>query len=122
MVATNEIQEVNIGFNRMAEQLSKDRAGPRDLMLAGISRPPRTLWRDCVWKRNSASKDAVTELPWPPTQLDTHHRQIPALRAPNSQAVSLNNVMDAAPIRGGRLRRHARDHQHVQTISHGDGR
>lgn len=40
-VATNEIREVNIGFNRMAEQLSKIEHD-RTIMLAGISHDLRT--------------------------------------------------------------------------------
>lgn len=40
-VATSEIREVNIGFNRMAEQLSKIEAD-RVIMLAGISHDLRT--------------------------------------------------------------------------------
>ena len=40
-VATTEIREVNIGFNRMAEQLSKIEAD-RVIMLAGISHDLRT--------------------------------------------------------------------------------
>jgi two-component system osmolarity sensor histidine kinase EnvZ len=40
-VATVEIREVNIGFNRMAEQLAKAEAD-RTLMLAGISHDLRT--------------------------------------------------------------------------------
>lgn len=40
-VATNEIREVNIGFNRMAEQLSKIEQD-RVIMLAGISHDLRT--------------------------------------------------------------------------------
>ncbi len=40
-IATNEIREVNIGFNRMAEQLSKIEQD-RVIMLAGISHDLRT--------------------------------------------------------------------------------
>jgi two-component system osmolarity sensor histidine kinase EnvZ len=40
-VATSEIREVNIGFNRMAEQLSKIEQD-RVIMLAGISHDLRT--------------------------------------------------------------------------------
>ncbi len=41
MVATSEVREVNIGFNRMAEQLSKIEQD-RVIMLAGISHDLRT--------------------------------------------------------------------------------
>jgi two-component system osmolarity sensor histidine kinase EnvZ len=46
---TNEIRAVNIGFNRMADQLAKieqDRA----IMLAGISHDLRTPLARCGWK------------------------------------------------------------------------
>ncbi|MES2413621.1 MAG: ATP-binding protein [Pseudomonadota bacterium] len=99
-VATSEIREVNIGFNRMAEQLSKveqDRA----IMLAGISHDLRTpLARLRLETEMSVTDDdARAHMAADISQLDAiidkfldYARPDPAQLAP----VSLNAVVEAA--------------------------
>lgn len=99
-VATSEIREVNIGFNRMAEQLSKIEQD-RVIMLAGISHDLRTpLARLRLETEMSvADKDARDHMAADITQLDAiidkfldYARPEPA----RLEAVSLNAVIDAA--------------------------
>lgn len=99
-VATSEIREVNIGFNRMAEQLSKIEQD-RVIMLAGISHDLRTpLARLRLETEMSvADKDARDHMAADITQLDAiidkfldYARPEPARLEP----VSLNAVIDAA--------------------------
>ena len=82
-VATSEIREVNIGFNRMAQRLSKieqDRA----LMLAGISHDLRTP----LARLRLETEMSVERSPGPRTHGgrhrtgQRHHRQVPRLRPP----------------------------------------
>src|SRR5450830_330238 len=99
-VATSEIREVNIGFNRMAEKLAKveqDRA----IMLAGISHDLRTpLARLRLETEMSVSDpDAREHMAADITQLDAiigkfldYARPEP----PRLEPVSLNAVVDAA--------------------------
>ncbi len=98
--ATSEIREVNIGFNRMAEQLSKVEQD-RVIMLAGISHDLRTpLARLRLETEMSvADEDARAHMAADITQLDAiidkfldYARPDPAQLAP----VSLNAVVDAA--------------------------
>ena len=98
--ATSEIREVNIGFNRMAEQLSKIEQD-RVIMLAGISHDLRTpLARLRLETEMSvADEDARAHMAADITQLDAiidkfldYARPDPAQLAP----VSLNAVIDAA--------------------------
>ena len=98
--ATSEIREVNIGFNRMAEQLSKIEQD-RVIMLAGISHDLRTpLARLRLETELSvADMDARAHMAADITQLDAiidkfldYARPDPAQLAP----VSLNAVVDAA--------------------------
>ncbi len=98
--ATSEIREVNIGFNRMAEQLSKIEQD-RVIMLAGISHDLRTpLARLRLETELSvADEDARAHMAADITQLDAiidkfldYARPDPAQLAP----VSLNAVVDAA--------------------------
>ena len=98
--ATSEIREVNIGFNRMAEQLSKIEQD-RVIMLAGISHDLRTpLARLRLETEMSvADEDARAHMAADITQLDAiidkfldYARPDPAQLAP----VSLNAVVDAA--------------------------
>ncbi|ABE44630.1 sensor histidine kinase [Polaromonas sp. JS666] len=99
-VATSEIREVNIGFNRMAEQLSKIEQD-RVIMLAGISHDLRTpLARLRLETEMSvADKDARDHMAADITQLDAiidkfldYARPEPA----RLESVSLNAVIDAA--------------------------
>jgi two-component system osmolarity sensor histidine kinase EnvZ len=99
-VATSEIREVNIGFNRMAEQLSKIEQD-RVIMLAGISHDLRTpLARLRLETEMSvADKDAREHMAADITQLDAiidkfldYARPEPARLEP----VSLNAVIEAA--------------------------
>ena len=98
--ATSEIREVNIGFNRMAEQLFKIEQD-RVIMLAGISHDLRTpLARLRLETEMSvADADARAHMAADITQLDAiidkfldYARPDPAQLAP----VSLNAVIDAA--------------------------
>lgn len=99
-VATSEIREVNIGFNRMAEQLSKIEQN-RVVMLAGISHDLRTpLARLRLETEMSvADHDAREHMAADIAQLDAiidkfldYARPEPAQLAP----ISLNAVVDAA--------------------------
>lgn len=99
-VATSEIREVNIGFNRMAAQLSKVEQD-RVVMLAGISHDLRTpLARLRLETELSvADKDARAHMAADISQLDAiidkfldYARLDPVRLGP----VSLNEVMDAA--------------------------
>jgi two-component system osmolarity sensor histidine kinase EnvZ len=98
--ATSEIREVNIGFNRMAEQLSKVEQD-RVIMLAGISHDLRTpLARLRLETEMSvADEDARAHMAADISQLDAiidkfldYARAEPAKLA----SVSLNAVMQAA--------------------------
>ena len=98
--ATSEVREVNIGFNRMAEQLSKVEQD-RVIMLAGISHDLRTpLARLRLETEMSvADEDARAHMAADITQLDAiidkfldYARPDPAQLA----TVSLNAVIDAA--------------------------
>ena len=100
MVATSEVREVNIGFNRMAEQLSKIEQD-RVIMLAGISHDLRTpLARLRLETELSVSDiDAREHMAADISQLDRiidkflhYARAEPAHLLP----VSLNSVIDAA--------------------------
>jgi len=98
--ATSEIREVNIGFNRMAEQLSKIEQN-RVIMLAGIShdlRTPLTRLR-LETELSVADADARAHMAADITQLDAiidkfldYARADPAQLAP----VSLNAIVEAA--------------------------
>ncbi len=99
-VATSEIREVNIGFNRMAEQLSKIEQD-RVIMLAGISHDLRTpLARLRLETEMSvADADAREHMAADISQLDAiidkfldYARPEP----PRLERVSLNAVVDAA--------------------------
>jgi two-component system osmolarity sensor histidine kinase EnvZ len=99
-VATSEIREVNIGFNRMAEQLSKIEQD-RVIMLAGISHDLRTpLARLRLETELSVSDlDARAHMAADIAQLDAiidkfldYARPEP----PHLEAVSLNAVVAAA--------------------------
>jgi len=99
-VATSEIREVNIGFNRMAEQLSKIEQD-RVIMLAGISHDLRTpLARLRLETEMSVTDpDAREHMAADITQLDAiidkfldYARPEP----PRLERVSLNAVIDAA--------------------------
>ena len=98
--ATSEIREVNIGFNRMAEQLSKIEQD-RVIMLAGISHDLRTpLARLRLETELSvADKDARAHMAADISQLDAiidkfldYARADPA----KLESVSLNAVVEAA--------------------------
>ncbi len=98
--ATSEVREVNIGFNRMAEQLSKIEQD-RVIMLAGISHDLRTpLARLRLETEMSvADEDARAHMAADITQLDAiidkfldYARPEPAQLA----TVSLNAVIEAA--------------------------
>ena len=100
MVATNEIREVNIGFNRMAEQLSKIEQD-RVIMLAGISHDLRTPLARLRLETELSVKDADARehMAADIAQLDRiidkflhYARAEPARLEP----VSLNSVMGAA--------------------------
>ncbi|MBC7608335.1 MAG: HAMP domain-containing protein [Polaromonas sp.] len=99
-VATSEIREVNIGFNRMADQLSKVEQD-RVIMLAGISHDLRTpLARLRLETEMSvADEEARAHMAADISQLDAiidkfldYARLDPVQLAP----VSLNAVVDAA--------------------------
>jgi two-component system osmolarity sensor histidine kinase EnvZ len=99
-VATSEIREVNIGFNRMAEQLSKVEQD-RVIMLAGISHDLRTpLARLRLETEMSVSdEDARAHMAADITQLDAiidkfldYARLDPVKLTP----ISLNAVVEAA--------------------------
>jgi two-component system osmolarity sensor histidine kinase EnvZ len=99
-VATSEIREVNIGFNRMAEQLSKIEAD-RVIMLAGISHDLRTpLARLRLETEMSVSDpDAREHMAADISQLDKiidkfldYARPEPA----HLERISLNAVIEAA--------------------------
>ena len=99
-VATSEIREVNIGFNRMAEQLSKIEED-RVIMLAGISHDLRTpLARLRLETELSvADPEARAHMAADISQLDAiigkfldYARPDP----PQLQPLSLNAVIDAA--------------------------
>jgi two-component system osmolarity sensor histidine kinase EnvZ len=99
-VSTSEIREVNIGFNRMAEQLSKIEQD-RVIMLAGISHDLRTpLARLRLETEMSVSdKDAREHMAADISQLDAiidkfldYARPEPA----RLENVSLNDVIEAA--------------------------
>ena len=99
-VATSEIREVNIGFNRMAEQLSKIEAD-RVIMLAGISHDLRTpLARLRLETEMSvADPDARQHMAADISQLDRiidkfldYARPEP----PHLERVSLNAVIESA--------------------------
>jgi len=99
-VATSEIREVNIGFNRMVDQLSKIEQD-RVIMLAGISHDLRTpLARLRLETEMSVSDpDAREHMAADITQLDAiigkfldYARPEP----PRLEPVSLNAVVDAA--------------------------
>ncbi len=99
-VATSEIREVNIGFNRMAQQLSKVEQD-RVIMLAGISHDLRTpLARLRLETEMSvADADAREHMAADITQLDAiidkfldYARPEP----PRLERVSLNAVIEAA--------------------------
>ena len=98
--ATSEVREVNIGFNRMAEQLSKIEQD-RVIMLAGISHDLRTpLARLRLETEMSvADEDARAHMAADIAQLDAiidkfldYARPEPAVLA----TVSVNAVVDAA--------------------------
>ena len=98
--ATNEIREVNIGFNRMAEQLSKLEQD-RVIMLAGISHDLRTpLARLRLETEMSvADEDARAHMAADISQLDAIIDKFLDYARPDSAqlaSVSLNAVVDAA--------------------------
>jgi len=99
-VATSEIREVNIGFNRMAEQLSKIEQD-RVIMLAGISHDLRTPLARLRLETEMSVADAVARehMAADITQLDAiidkfldYARPEP----PRLEPVSLNAVVEAA--------------------------
>lgn len=99
-VATSEIREVNIGFNRMAEQLSKIEQD-RVIMLAGISHDLRTPLARLRLETEMSVADAVARehMAADITQLDAiidkfldYARPEP----PHLEPVSLNAVVEAA--------------------------
>ncbi|WP_332776250.1 sensor histidine kinase [Polaromonas sp.] len=99
-VATSEIREVNIGFNRMAEQLSKIEQD-RVIMLAGISHDLRTpLARLRLETEMSvADEDARAHMAADITQLDAIIDKFLDYARPDPaqlESVSLNAVIDAA--------------------------
>ncbi|MHB1200733.1 MAG: sensor histidine kinase [Polaromonas sp.] len=98
--ATSEIREVNIGFNRMAEQLSKVEQD-RVIMLAGISHDLRTPLARLRLETELSVADAVARehMAADITQLDAiidkfldYARPEP----PRLEPVSLNAVVEAA--------------------------
>ena len=98
--ATSEVREVNIGFNRMAEQLSKVEQD-RVIMLAGISHDLRTpLARLRLETEMSvADEDARAHMAADITQLDAIIDKFLDYARPDPaqlEAVSLNAVVDAA--------------------------
>ena len=99
-VATSEIREVNIGFNRMAAQLSKIEQD-RVVMLAGISHDLRTpLARLRLETEMSvADEDARAHMAADITQLDAIIDKFLDYARPDPaqlETVSLNAVVDAA--------------------------
>lgn len=98
--ATSEIREVNIGFNRMAEQLSKVEQD-RVIMLAGISHDLRTpLARLRLETEMSvADEDARAHMAADISQLDAIIDKFLDYARPDPaqlEAVSLNSVIEAA--------------------------
>ncbi|MDB5965451.1 MAG: periplasmic sensor signal transduction histidine kinase [Polaromonas sp.] len=98
--ATSEIREVNIGFNRMAEQLSKVEQD-RVIMLAGISHDLRTpLARLRLETEMSvADEDARAHMAADISQLDAIIDKFLDYARPDPaqlSSVSLNAVVDAA--------------------------
>ena len=98
--ATSEVREVNIGFNRMAEQLSKIEQD-RVIMLAGISHDLRTpLARLRLETEMSvADEDARAHMAADITQLDAIIDKFLDYARPDPaqlETVSLNAVMEAA--------------------------
>ena len=98
--ATSEVREVNIGFNRMAKQLSKIEQD-RVIMLAGISHDLRTpLARLRLETEMSvADEDARAHMAADITQLDAIIDKFLDYARPDSAqlaTVSLNAVVDAA--------------------------
>jgi len=98
--ATSEVREVNIGFNRMAEQLSKIEQD-RVIMLAGISHDLRTpLARLRLETEMSvADEDARAHMAADITQLDKIIDKFLDYARPDPaqlETVSLNAVMEAA--------------------------
>ena len=98
--ATSEVREVNIGFNRMAEQLSKIEQD-RVIMLAGISHDLRTpLARLRLETEMSvADEDARAHMAADITQLDAIIDKFLDYARPEHArlaAVSLNAVVEAA--------------------------
>jgi len=98
--ATSEVREVNIGFNRMAEQLSKIEQD-RVIMLAGISHDLRTpLARLRLETEMSvADEDVRAHMAADITQLDAIIDKFLDYARPDPaqlEAVSLNAVVDAA--------------------------
>jgi two-component system osmolarity sensor histidine kinase EnvZ len=96
---TSEIREVNIGFNRMAQQLAKmeqDRA----VMLAGISHDLRTpLARLRLETEMSVTDGRARPHGGRHRAAGRHHRQVPGLRAPRprrrSSRSTCNDVIEA---------------------------
>jgi two-component system osmolarity sensor histidine kinase EnvZ len=98
--ATSEVREVNIGFNRMAEQLSKIEQD-RVIMLAGISHDLRTpLARLRLETEMSvADEDARAHMAADITQLDAIIDKFLDYARPDPaqlESVSLNAVFEAA--------------------------
>lgn len=98
--ATSEVREVNIGFNRMAEQLSKIEQD-RVIMLAGISHDLRTpLARLRLETEMSvADEDARAHMAADITQLDAIIDKFLDYARPDPaqlETVSLNAVLEAA--------------------------
>ncbi len=98
--ATSEVREVNIGFNRMAEQLSKIEQD-RVIMLAGISHDLRTpLARLRLETEMSvADEDARAHMAADITQLDAIIDKFLDYARPDPaqlETVSLNAVIEAA--------------------------
>ncbi|MDW5444875.1 sensor histidine kinase [Polaromonas sp. SM01] len=99
-VATSEIREVNIGFNRMAEQLSKIEED-RVIMLAGISHDLRTpLARLRLETEMSvADPEARAHMAADISQLDAiidKFLDYARPDAPQLLPLSLNNIIEAA--------------------------
>ena len=98
--ATSEVREVNIGFNRMAEQLSKIEQD-RVIMLAGISHDLRTPLARLRLETEMSVADEVARAHMAAdiTQLDAIIDKFLDYARPDPaqlEAVSLNGVVDAA--------------------------
>ncbi len=98
--ATSEVREVNIGFNRMAEQLSKIEQD-RVIMLAGISHDLRTPLARLRLETEMSVADEVARAHMAAdiTQLDKIIDKFLDYARPDPaqlEAVSLNAVVDAA--------------------------